>query len=38
MKLSLALTVGGKTEETSYIRVGNGIGKSLFCKNIFNDY
>lgn len=38
MKLPLALTVGGKCEETSYIRVGNGIGKSLFCKNILNDY
>lgn len=32
MKLLLALTVGGKSEETSYIRVGNGIGKSLFVK------
>lgn len=31
MKLPLALTVGGKSEETFYIRVGNGIGKSLFC-------
>lgn len=38
MKLPLALMVGGKSEETSCISVGNGIGKSLFCKNIFNDY